>query len=138
MPAESSNLPPGGPPSAPYGPNTRVIRRFLQRFAALDSASWDRAADLFAEREGTRPFAVADQALGLTIERAGRTVERDAVLGPVLQLVRLPDGTGDHPVAAAVLGAVLALLVQDIIDDGAFGVLYEPFAAPIPIESLFD
>jgi hypothetical protein len=121
-----------------YGPNTPAVRRFLQRFAALDAAAWDGAAAAFHAAETTPAFASADQALGLAIERSGRGAERDAVLGPLLQLVRREpaDASSEHPVAAAALGALLALVVADVLDEGALRVLYEPFERLVPITSL--
>src|SRR6478672_11199473 len=113
-------MPTESPGRWPYGPSTPAVRRFLQRFAALDAAAAD-----FHAAERTPAFATADQALALAIERSGRVAERDAVLGPLLQLVRPAGGEAgaEHPVAAAALGAVLALVVRDVMDAGAFRVL---------------
>jgi hypothetical protein len=126
----------------PYGPNTPAVRRFLQRLAALAESDWAAAADAFAASEGTSAFASADQALAIAIERSGRAADRDAVLGPLLQLVRRPATEPaaepvEHPVAAAALGAVLALVVHDVLDEGAFGVLYAPFTTLVPLDALF-
>jgi hypothetical protein len=131
-------MPTESPGRWPYGPSTPAVRRFLQRFAALDPAAWDAAAAAFHAAERTPAFATADQALALAIERSGRVAERDAVLGPLLQLVRPAGGEagGEHPVAAAALGAVLALVVHDVMDEGAFRALYAPFATLIPVDHL--
>jgi hypothetical protein len=131
-------MPTESPGRWPYGPSTPTVRRFLQRFAALDAAAWDTAAADFHAAERTPAFASADQALALAIERSGRVAERDAVLGPLLQLVRPAGGepATEHPVAAAALGAVLALVVHDVMDAGAFRVLYAPFATLIPLDSV--
>jgi len=137
-------MPTESPGRWPYGPSTPAVRRFLQRFAALDAAAWDSAAAAFHAAERTPAFATADQALALAIERSGRVGERDAVIGPLLQLVRpATDGAAatpddEHPVAAAALGAVLALVVHDVLDAGAFRVLYAPFEPLISVETVLD
>jgi hypothetical protein len=116
----------------PYGPNTPAVRRFLQHFAALDAGQWADAATAFAEIERTPGYRGADQALAGAIERSGRTDERDAVLRPLLQIVRAGDGDEPHPVAAAALAAALALLMRDVLDARTFATLYAPFADAIP------
>ena len=130
-------------PAAPYGPQTLEIRRFLQRLAALSSAEWDAAAARFDALQGTGRFAAADRALSAAVAATGREPERDAVLGPLVQLVALPGAdaaAGDAPdaepalapVAEAALAAVLALLVRDVLSASAFATLYGPFAEVIP------
>ena len=131
-------MPSDAPGRWPYGPNTPAIRRFLQRFAALDPAAWASAAAAFEVAERTRQLAIADQALARAIEGTDRTAERDAVLGPLLQLVRGAAGGDEHPVAAAALAATLALVVADVLDEGAFRVLYAPFETLVPVEALTD
>ncbi|MBV9879481.1 MAG: hypothetical protein JO180_03250 [Gemmatirosa sp.] len=120
----------------PYGPHTRIVRRFLQRFAALDDAQWLTAAAAFEALEGTRTFTAAETALATAVERAGLAAARDAVVGPLLQIVRGADGGEEHPVAAAALGAALALVAADSIAERDFDTLYGPFAALVPVEGL--
>ena len=128
---------PTPPPAAPYGPNTPAIRRFLQRFAALGETEWDAAAAAFAALEPTRRFAAADRALADVVERLGRGRERDAVVGPILQITRPCGDTGEpHPVAAAALAAALALLVHDALPEPDFATLYAPFASLIWVDAL--
>ena len=132
--------------AAPYGPQTPAIRRFLQRFAALPSAEWDAAADAYASGLETAAYVAADRDLARAVERAGRTAERDAVLGPLAQLVRVDradaglaelDAPVDmHPAAEAALAALLALVVRDVLSPRAFAVLYGPFAGIIPTSTL--
>jgi hypothetical protein len=135
----------GGPEGAqPYGPNTTAVRRFLQRLAALPAEEWDAAAAEWAQAAGSVAVQRADRALQAVIERAGREGERDAALGPLLQLVRLPDppghGPDDPPPLAAVAepaaAAVLALVARDLLPAAAFDALYAPFARRIPTAAL--
>lgn len=136
---------PGG--ALPYGPNTPAVRRFLQRFAALGPRDWDQAARAYLAADGTAPLAAADRALAQAVERTGRAAERDAVLGPLVQLVRdappAPGALGGDaaltlipPVAEAALAALLALVVRDVLPARAFDALYAPFAALIPAAAL--
>lgn len=137
---------PGG---LPYGPNTPAVRRFLQRFAALRAADWERAAHRYTEQAGTAAFAAADRALAQAVERTGRAAERDAVVGPLVQLVRdaplAPRGASSDdddgltllpPVAEAALAALLALVVRDVLPERAFEALYAPFAELVPVDQL--
>ena len=121
------------------------MRRFLQRFAALAPAEWDAAAASYAAAQGTAAAIAADRDLQRAVERAGRTAERDAVLGPLAQLVRADDAPAVvddeappdlHPVAEAALAALLALVVRDVLPARAFTTLYAPFAAAIPADAL--
>ena len=123
--------------SLPYGPNTAAVRRFLQRFAALDARQWDEAAATFGSLETTPRFRSADRALGTAIERTQRTRERDAVLGPLLQIARPAEGSDEPPpVAAAALAAALALVMRDVLDDATFATLYAPFAPLVWADAL--
>ena len=134
-------------PSAPYGPQTLEIRRFLQRLAALGQAEWEAAAAEYEALQGGPRFAGADRALSAAVAATQRERERDAALGPLLQLVSVPPSDGGPPtppeeplplapVAEAALAAVLALLVRDVLGASAFATLYAPFAERIPLASL--
>ena len=149
---------PGGPaanPAAatapygpqPYGPQTPAVRRYLQRFAALSAAEWQAAADAYAAGTSTAAYAAADRDLARSVERTGRTAERDAVLGPLAQLVRADAGADPsdpdpdapvemHPVAEAALAALLALVVRDVLPARACATLYAPFEPTIPARTL--
>ena len=132
---------PNGAPRGgdPYGPNTQAVRRFLQRFAALGPEQWDAAAAAFAAVEATRRFAAADRALADAIERLERGRERDAVVGPILQITRPAaqgEGAEPHPAAAAALAAALALVAWDVLSPSDAATLYEPFERSIPAASL--
>jgi hypothetical protein len=127
----------------PYGPNTRTVRRFLQRFAALAPDEWAGAAERFAAAEGTPRFRRADRALGAAVGAAGREGERDAALRPLAELLRRAERDGPDreegeldPVAAAAVAAVLALVMRDVLAADTFDALYAPFAELIPVERL--
>lgn len=129
----------------PYGPNTAAIRRFLVRFAGLGRA--DRAAivSAYTAHSATRDWHAAEAALATAIERSGREPQRDALSGPLLQLVRRPDAavpasaSADDalatldPIAEPALAALLALLVQDLLGAHQVTTLYAPFAETMPL-----
>lgn len=120
------------------------MRRFLQRFAALSPAEWAAAARAYDALQVTRPFGAADRALADAIDNAGRERERDAVVGPLVQLVRVPDAPPVpddappplDPVAEAALAALLALVARDLLDEPAFRTLYAPFETLVPLATL--
>lgn len=125
---------------SPYGPMTPTIRAFLVRFAGLGATDRAQIVAAFAAQCVTRAWSDADRALGDTIERSGRTEERDALAGPLLQLARLDDaaehGTDDvplDPVAEPALAALMALLVRDLLSPHHVATLYAPFAETIPL-----
>lgn len=135
------------PPPTPYGPQTLEIRRFLQRLAALSPAEWAAATAAYDALQGTGRFAAADRALSAAVAHTQREPERDAALGPLAQLLRLPAAEPASepatdaeaplaPVAEAALAATLALLVRDVLSPTAFATLYAPFAALVPPASL--
>jgi len=106
----------------------------------------------------TGAYHVADAAVGMLIERSGRGDARDALGGPLMAMMRLPSpadvdevtattlddaaiAADDEwealdPMAEPALGALLALLVHDLLSVAQFDVLYEPFALVIPAASL--
>jgi hypothetical protein len=137
----------------PYGPNTAMIRRFLVRLAGLGTS--DRAAVLqrYTTLCGSRAWDIAETAMATSIERSGREPQRDAMSGPLLQLVRTPahdEGDRDpapgddnplaslDPVAEPALAALLALLVQDLLSAEQVQTLYAPFADAVPMGELLS
>ena len=145
-------LPPAG--GQPYGPNTAAVRRFLQRLAALAPADWDAAAARYTDATGTAALVAADRALGRAMDQAGRVAERDAAVGPLVQLLQgaappqastAADPDADPAeaalaalpaVAEAALAAVFALVVRDVLPARSFDALYAPFAELIPAGQL--
>jgi hypothetical protein len=129
--------------SLPYGPNTAAVRRFLQRLAGKPAADCVAAARRYVALQGTPAFVAADRALGHALESSGRTDPRDAVVGPIVQLMgghaeRLASepelaGVTSDDMAECALAAALALIVGDVIAGDALEVLYRPFAGIIPI-----
>lgn len=129
----------------PYGPNTAHIRRFLVRFAGLGTKDRARATTAYASLSGTRAWMAAEVALATAIERSGRDAQRDALSGPLLQLVQrepVEDLTEENvldtldPVAEPALAALLALLVQDLLERAHTERLLAPFAGLIAVDAL--
>lgn len=75
-----------------YGPNTAAIRRFLVRLAGLGIEARSRVTDAYAAEASTRAWVLAETALATAIERSGREPQRDALSGPLLQLVQRDRG----------------------------------------------
>lgn len=136
----------GPRPPLPYGPNTAVVRRFLQRLAGKPTADCTVAARTYLALQGTPELVTADRLLGAAIERSGRTDARDAVVGPIVQLMsghqeRLtgpqgPNAPREDDLGEAALAAALALIARDVIPGEAFEVLYRPFNELIPAGDL--
>ncbi len=121
----------------PYGPQSTAIRAFLVQFAGLGAE--DRASVVAAHHAlaDTREWNSAERQLAESVERSGRESFRDALSGPLLQLVRVPgrdlpqdeaDGLDAlDPVAEPALAALLALLVSDLLPAAAVRTLLTPF-----------
>ena len=128
----------------PYGPNTAVIRRFLVRLAGLGSGDKAAVVARYGDLTRTRAWEAAETLLATAIERSGRDAQRDALSGPLLQLVRPAVATATiseddalaqlDPVAEPALAALLALLVRDLLPESAVGTLMEPFAGFVEAE----
>ena len=126
--------------SQPYGPQTAAIRGFLVRLAGLGTT--DRAA-VVARYETialTRDYEAADTRLGDVIKRSGREEARDALSGPLLQLMKrpVPDASTAaeialEPIAEPALAALLALMVRDLLDDATVRLLTDAFTDTIPL-----
>jgi hypothetical protein len=126
--------------SQPYGPETAAVRRFLVRLAGLGST--DRAAVVarYETVAATRAYEAADARLGDVITRSGREEARDALSGPLLQLVKRPTPHASpeseialEPIAEPALAALLALMVRDLLDDATVLLLTDAFADTIPL-----
>jgi hypothetical protein len=130
---------------APYGPNSGSVRQFLVQLAGLGAD--DRARVVSAYHRAVRDTAWdrAERQIADALVRSDREAHRDALSGPLLQLVRRKDApppTTDEdalaaldPIAEPALAAVLALLVQDLVSHVTRETLLGPFAgvmAPHP------
>lgn len=138
-----------------YGPNTAAIRRFLVRLAGLGIEARSRVTDAYAAEVSTRAWMLAETALATAIERSGREPQRDALSGPLLQLVQRDRGAAAtataatataaeatdedrvldtlDPVAEPALAALLALLVCDLLDGAQLARLLAPFEGVIAL-----
>ncbi len=133
----------GAPPhgALPYGPNTANVRRFFVRLAGLSRADRADVVARFEAVASSRAYAAADARLGEVITRSGREEARDALTGPLLQLVQhaAPPATGEaalEPIAEPALAALLALMVRDLLDDGSVRVLTDAFSETIPLHTV--
>lgn len=133
------------PPALPYGPRTPRVRHFLQRLARQPAIGWLSAARAYADRRDTPAVRRADRALGQAIDMHDRARERDALVGPVLQMARsaVPAAAGEgddgdmlERLAEPALAAALALLVEDLLSAEHVAALYAPFAHAIPLDAL--
>ncbi len=132
----------------PYGPATAAIRRFFVALAALDLEAHDDVVARFSALSKSAAFSAADATLGEIIDRSGRTDARNALFGPLLQLVRERDagagdsgGDSDAPVpldsiAEPALAALMGLLVHDLLSMEMLATLYAAFADAIPLDSV--
>ena len=131
----------------PYGPATVAIRRFLVALAALDLEAHDDVVARFEAQSQSAAFSAADLALGETIERSGRTDARDALFGPLLQLVRdrgiekeavmeAEEPVALDAIAEPALAALMGILVNDLLSREMLATLYGAFAKAIPLDSV--
>jgi hypothetical protein len=127
----------------PYGPETAAVRRFLVRLAGLGATDSATVVARYETIAATRAYEAADARLGEVITRSGRDEARDALSGPLLQLVKRPtpdvspaaDAEADialDPIAEPALAALLALMVRDLLDDATVQLLTYAFADTIP------
>lgn len=125
--------------SLPYGPHTAAIRGFLVRLAGLGASDRAGVVARYEAIAGTRAYVAADARLGEVITRSGREEARDALSGPLLQLVKrpVPDASEAaelelEPIAEPALAALLALMVRDLLDDASVRLLTDAFSDTIP------
>lgn len=129
----------------PYGPETAAVRRFLVRLAGLGATDRATVVARYETIAATRAYEAADARLGEVITRSGRDEARDALSGPLLQLVKRPtpdvspavDAEADialDPIAEPALAALLALMVRDLLDDATVQLLTDAFADTIPAD----
>ena len=129
--------------SQPYGPETAAVRGFLVRLAGLGTV--DRAAVVarYETIAATPAYDAADTRLGEVIARSGREQARDALSGPLMQLMKRPapdtasapevgDEIALEPIAEPALAALLALMVRDLLDDATVRLLTGAFSETIP------
>lgn len=131
-----------GSGALPYGPFTAQVRRFLQRFASLTPEAEETVVADYRATIASPQYQAAERALGTAIARSGREAERDALGGPLLQLLRaeqvLPDAGAApfRPIAEPALAALLAVLMQDVLTAEQVTRLYAPVEHAIPRRSL--
>ena len=125
------------PSTAPYGPQSAAVRRFLVQFAGLGGEDRARVVAAYEAASRSPAWARAERALGETITRSDREAARDALCGPLLPLVRRADAplpaSDDEalatldPIAEPALAALLTLVVRDLLDAATADCLLQPF-----------
>jgi hypothetical protein len=141
----------------PYGPHTDAVRRLLQRLAAAPAESWADAARRYEALARTPRYAAAERALAQAIADAGRERERDAVVGPLVQiaadaaervarLAPAPPATAPTTAAAdadaagrfaePALAAALAVVMRDLLGREEFAALFEGVAGMVEEKEL--
>ncbi|HET7457672.1 MAG TPA: hypothetical protein VFJ74_08445 [Gemmatimonadaceae bacterium] len=155
------SAPPPQQPPLPYGPNTDAVRRLLQRLAAAPAEAWDAAAAHYEALARTPRYAAAERALATAVTAAGRERERDAIVGPLVQIAgdaaervlratsaarpgtptphASPEDAEDESAnrfAEPALAAALALVVRDVLPQSAFEALYEAVGGMVRVEEL--
>ena len=143
------------PGPLPYGPFTVQVRRFLQKLAALTPEDEHAVVREFERVAVTPEYQAAERVLGSAIARSGRERERDALGGPLLQMLRptaedaasapgadepksppSASASAFRPVAEPALAALLAVLMQDVLSAELLARLYAPFDRVLPRASL--
>lgn len=130
------------PEHPPYGPQTARLRHFLQRLSTQPTVVWLAAARAHERALATPAWQRADRLLGAAIAQSGREAQRDALVGPLVQLAQhaaaplADDPAAVERLAEPALAAALALLVADQLDAAQVEVLYAPFAGAIPRAAL--
>ena len=132
----------------PYGPQTAAVRGFLVRLAGLGAADRAAVVSRFDAVSTTLAYEAADARLGDVITRSGREEARDALSGPLMQLMKRPvaaitEATSTdtdtelelEPIAEAALAALLSLMVRDLLDDATVRLLTDAFSDTIPLGS---
>lgn len=130
--------------NGPYGPCTPRVRNFLVRLAGLGQSSRAEVVRRHVQCSALSTYHTADALLGDTIARSGREDIRDALAGPLLQLVQrsdmpTPADADDDPlqaldaIAEPALAAAMALLASDILPAETVRELYAPFDTVIPL-----
>ncbi|GAB1344979.1 hypothetical protein [Gemmatimonas sp.] len=130
----------------PYGPNTAMIRRFLVRLAGLGTADRVAVVERYQTRSASVEWHTAEALLATTIERSGRDAARDALSGPLLQLVRPAHAQAAaneddwlsalDPIAEPALAALLGLLVSDLLSAPALHTLLSPFEGAVSMADI--
>lgn len=128
-------------PAQPYGPQTPLVRAFLQRLATQPAVVWLAAARRYAAIAASPAGRQADRGLGAAIRKSARESARDALVGPVLQLAtRAADAaaldSGDREqverLAEPALAAALALVVADRLGEEQRAILTAAFGDAVP------
>ncbi len=123
-----------------YGPNSAQVERFLNALKSLTSRQWDL---VFHASEVSRP-GYLDATIGAkhTAHEVGLSLAANSALSAAtgITCASLGEQRCLEFEGAQLMGlaekAAEALVVRRLIDSKEFQVVYQPFAAVIPLESL--
>lgn len=128
----------------PYGPQTPLVRAFLQKLATQPPLVWLAAARRYEAIAATTAGRQADRGLGAAIERSAREPARDALIGPILQMARRAADSASldssdrqelERLAEPALAAALALVVADRLGEAERSLLTTAFGLAVPSET---
>ena len=134
------------PTQPPFGPNTALVQRFVDRLAELDLADFAEVVQTWRARlRRTDAWCIAEDAVGDAIARTRRDGEMWVLQDRIYAVFRAApwyiERPNDMPAPAEVASqyltntAAVALLVVDALPARHFTTLYAPFA---PVISLGD
>ena len=125
----------------PYGPFTAEVRRFLQQLAALTPAAEAQVVAEYGRAIKSAEYQAAERMLGGAIARSGRERERDALGGPLLQLLRVERPQGEPksahanatltPIHVTPVNAPPSATLTPILDASPFRPIAEPALAAL-------
>ena len=139
---------PGPPVEEQYGPNTALVRHFLERLEAMPARAMFRAVWRWRASVADSPWFESEDALGRAFTSAARYRHRKRALdqlavvfdhaswfraAPTYEVLGPTSAPAAHYVAAT---ALAALAVRDLLPEGVFRTLYEPFAEMVPVAEL--
>ena len=124
-----------------FGPNSWVIRRFLDRLRTLGAGEWRTTIELYRRSRDGFPSGIVEwlrwQLAWNAVRRAGRPEVKEAIAKEV-QSLGLRDDVAQRQFdpLTIVYSAAFALAVRDLIAPRQFEILYHPIASAIPLQDL--
>ena len=121
-----------------FGPNSEEVERFLTRLVQLTAAEWRQVNATWGRVDATAlktwPKPTWTGAWQSAEAAAGQANLQHAVSRVARAAADAAATTGGSPDATTM--AAMALVVRPLINPSTFAILYEPFAAVIPVSDL--